>query len=386
MDVWGSVQGSGCWLTTSLFDSNVNQFFEELPPNVPMSDLVSISVPAHPGKSTEAELSAHRVHTLPVLVIAAHNQCSCRCVMCDIWKIRDPQEITPGDLERLLTPIRELGVRWVVFTGGEPQSNAKLFTLAKMLRAEGIRITLLTAGLLLGSQADLVATTIDDIIISLDGPPTVHDEIRRVPRAFETITAGVKAVRWNRPEMVIRARCTVQKRNHRELRAVVRTAKAIGLNSVSFLPADVTSSAFNRSQAWSTKRQDQIALTAEEVNALAEEAEAMIRDHRQDFESGFVVETPAKLRRMVSYFRAQLGEQEHTAPRCNAPWVSAVIEATGDVRPCFFHSPIGNIHHNTLHEIINGPAALDFRSALNIQTNSVCRSCVCSLYFKPSTH
>ncbi len=345
-----------------------------------MSNLVSISVPS--GTSNEVEFSPHRVHTLPVVVIAAHNQCGCRCVMCDIWKIRDPQEITPSDLERLITPFRILGVRWVVFTGGEPQRNAKLFTLADMLRAEGIRVTLLTAGLLLGSQVELVATAIDDVIISLDGPPTVHDEIRRVPRAFDRIASGVRALRRHRPDMIIAARCTVQRRNHQALCALIRAAKTIDLNSVSFLPADVTSSAFNRPQAWSRERQDEIALTAEEVEAFAEEVERVISEHRQDFDSGFIVETPAKLRRIVSYFRAQAGQAEHVAPLCNAPWVSAVIDATGDVRPCFFHPSIGNVREKTFNEIVNGPTALRFRTGLDIKTNPVCRSCVCSLYIK----
>src|SRR5215469_17226586 len=134
-----------------------------------MSNLVSIS---GVGQSVldEADVSRHFVHTLPVVVIAAHNQCSCRCVMCDIWKIRDPQEITPQDLERQLKSFRDLGVRWAVFTGGEPQRNVNIFILANMLRAEGIRVTLLTAGLLLEPQAEQVAATVDDVIVSLDGP------------------------------------------------------------------------------------------------------------------------------------------------------------------------------------------------------------------------
>ena len=58
--------------------------------------------------------------------------------------------------------------------------------------------------------------------------------------------------------------------------------------------------------------------------------------------SGFVLENPDKLRRIVHHFRAHLGLAEPVAPRCNAPWVSAVIESDGTVRPCFFHEPIGN--------------------------------------------
>src|SRR5580693_3719672 len=118
-----------------------------------MSALVSISTPR---ESADHDAAAHQIRTMPVVVISPHNQCNCRCVMCDIWRIREPQEIMPADLERQLASFRELGVRWVVFTGGEPQLNARLSSLALMLRAEGIRVTLLTAGLLLEPYAESI--------------------------------------------------------------------------------------------------------------------------------------------------------------------------------------------------------------------------------------
>ncbi len=82
----------------------------------------------------------------------------------------------------------------------------------------------------------------------------------------------------------------------------------------------------------------------------------------------------------MSRFRAHLGLEPHVAPRCNAPWVSAVLEANGDVRPCFFHPPIGNTASATLAEVLNGPQAIAFREALEVPANPICRRCVCSLY------
>jgi MoaA/NifB/PqqE/SkfB family radical SAM enzyme len=96
------------------------------------------------------------------------------------------------------------------------------------------------------------------------------------------------------------------------------------------------------------------------------------------------VESPAKLRRIATHFRAHAGLEPHVAPRCNAPWVSAVLEANGDVRPCFFHPPIGNASAASLLTILNGPAALAFRESLNVAENPVCRRCVCSLYLPSS--
>ncbi len=340
-----------------------------------MSSLISIA----PTRDLSAH-AAHQIRALPVLVIFPHNQCNCRCVMCDIWRIREAKEITPAALERQMDSLRDLGVRWVVFSGGEPQLNEKWSGLARMLREAGSRVTLLTAGLLLKPQAQVVADSVDDVIVSLDGPAAIHNHIRRVPGAFEQVAEGVAALHQLRSDMQVRARCTVQKENHASLRAVVQSAKEMGLSSISFLAADLTSSAFNRPEAWQPDRVDRVALTSDEVDALEAEIEILIHEQGADLDSGFVVESPSKLRRIVQHFRAHLGKAEHVAPRCNAPWVSAVVEASGDVRPCFFHPVLGNIHQHALPDILNGPQALTFRENLDVQSNAICRRCVCSLH------
>lgn len=343
-----------------------------------MSGLVSITVP-----EDSSVVAAHRIDTLPVIVIYPHNQCNCRCVMCDIWRHRHAKEITPADLERQLSSFRKLHVRWVVFSGGEPQLNEKWSYLAHMVQGAGCRVTLLTAGLLLESQAQVVADSVDDVIVSLDGPPAIHDSIRRVPKAFEQMSKGVQAIHQCRPDLVVRARCTVQKGNHRSLRAALQSAKEIGLQSISFLAADLTSSAFNRAEGWLPDRVDRVALVPEEVEALDAEIKRLVDECRAELDSRFVVESPDKLRRIVQHFRAHLDQANNVAPRCNAPWVSAVIEASGDVRPCFFHPVVGNIHRQSLPEIVNGPDASHFRANLEVASNPICRKCVCSLYIPP---
>jgi Fe-coproporphyrin III synthase len=322
----------------------------------------------------------HQIQTLPILVLSPHNRCNCRCMMCDIWRIREVREITVQDLALHLESIRALRVRWVVFSGGEPQMHTDLAALSRLIRAEGIRVTLLTAGLLLEAYARSVVDTIDDVIVSLDGPREIHNQIRGVPKAFDRLAQGVHALRKLRPDIAVCGRSTVQKANCTYLRETVQAAKQIGLDSLSFLAADVTSEAFNRPGGWTVERQNGIALSAEDVCKLEQEMEALISQHRDDITTGFVVESTEKLRRIVSHFQAQLGRRLPVAPPCNAPWVSAVVEADGTVRPCFFHRPIGNIHEKALMEIVNGEAAMEFRRRLDIDNNSICQRCVCSLY------
>jgi Fe-coproporphyrin III synthase len=301
--------------------------------------------------------------------------------MCDIWKRKDGREFHAADLERHRESIRTLGVKHVVLTGGEPLLNRELDAICEFFRDLGLRVTLLTTGLLLQKKADLVARGFDDIIISIDGPPEIHDRIRRVSGAFQTIQKGVMEVRARRPRIPISCRTTVQKLNHIHLRATVSAARSLGLDSISFLAADISSTAFNREERWAPERQNEIALSRAEVSGLEEEIELLIQMHQEDIDRGFIVESNAKLRKIGTRFREHIDGTAPKAPICNAPWVSTVIEVDGSVRPCFFHPSVSNAHQLTLEEAINSETALSFRSRLKVASNPICQRCVCSLNY-----
>jgi MoaA/NifB/PqqE/SkfB family radical SAM enzyme len=302
--------------------------------------------------------------------------------MCDIWQRKDSRILSVAGLERHRDSFESLRVRQVVLTGGEPLLNPELGDICNFLRSLNIKVTLLTTGLLLRNRAALVADGIDDIILSLDGPAEVHNAIRRIPRAFEVIAKGIEAVRLLRPSMPIACRTTVQKQNHTALCATVDASHALALDSISFLPADVSSQAFNRQEAWTDTRSDEVGLTGAEVVALEAEIEALIQSYQAEIRTGFIAENGVKLRRIARRFRERLEGTAPQAPMCNAPWVSAVMEVDGGVRPCFFHPSTASTQGSTLEQALNSPAAMSFRSHLDVATNPTCQRCVCSLNYR----
>ncbi|MGA7415541.1 MAG: radical SAM protein [Bryobacteraceae bacterium] len=321
-----------------------------------------------------------RFDRLPILILYPHNRCNCRCVMCDIWKTDQVKEISANDLDRHLADMERLRVEWVVFSGGEPLMHSDLFRLAKLLRARSIRTTLLSTGLLVKRHASQIVNHLDDVVISLDGPPEIHDNVRRVPGAFTSLRAGVNALFECDPSFPVSLRCTVQKLNCSRLCQTARTARGLGVRSISFLAADVTSSGFNRAEPWPILKQDEVSVTISELPSLDAEIEALIQE--EDC-GGFVLESPEKLRRIADRFRARIGLAQPVAPLCNAPWVSAVVEADGTVRPCFFHAAVGSIANgDSLLQVLNGDRATAFRHNLDVASNPTCRQCVCSLHRK----
>ena len=122
---------------------------------------------------------SHELASLPILALSVHSACNCRCVMCDIWKANsERREISISELSAHLAGIARLHVQRVMLTGGEPLLHRNLWTLCDLLRGMGVRITLVTTGLLIDSHAADIARLVDTVVVSLDGPAEVHDAIR----------------------------------------------------------------------------------------------------------------------------------------------------------------------------------------------------------------
>ena len=325
-------------------------------------------------------LARHRLHTLPVLVLMPHSRCNARCIMCDIWQANsDKRELSIDDLAPHLSAIEALGVARVVLSGGEALMHPNLWAFTELLAARGIAITLLTTGLTLAKHADGAARWCDEITVSVDGSPPVHDRIRRVEGAFDKLSAGLAAVRQRAPHKRITARCVVQRANFEDLPSVLTATRRAGFDQVSFLPVDVGTSAFGRLKLWAPDRVAETALSRAEVEQLSAIIEALIEAEAELFSSGFIAESPAKLRRIPQYFAALNGDAELPRGDCNAPWVSAVVEADGAVRPCFFLAPYGQLTDGPLDQILNQPESIAFRRDLDVASNPTCLRCVCTL-------
>jgi MoaA/NifB/PqqE/SkfB family radical SAM enzyme len=320
-----------------------------------------------------------RLESLPILALSVHSACNCRCVMCDIWKANsEKREISFDELSRHVDAIRSLRVQRVMLTGGEPLLHRNLWALCSVLQSMQIRITLVTTGLLIDQHAADIASCIDTVVISLDGPPDVHDAIRRVRGGFDRIARGVMALHAELPTPRLIARCVVQRDNAAAVGATIAAAHRMGFDEISFLAADVSSSAFNRPAPWSEGRAAEIAVGREELPVLIDAIGHAVHSDAELFTNGFVAGGRASLDRIVQYYRALAGDADYPAVQCNAPWVSAVLEPGGTLRPCFFQ-PAYDGANTSLVETLNADAAVTFRRNLDVTANETCRRCVCSL-------
>jgi radical SAM protein with 4Fe4S-binding SPASM domain len=306
--------------------------------------------------------------------------------MCDIWKGNSNlKQLTEDDVNGLLVSLKKLGTSLVLMSGGEALLNPNFFRLCQILRNKNIRISLLSTGLSLEKNAKQLVEWVNEIIVSLDGPSHLHDQIRNIPGAYEKMAKGIKAIRQLQPSFPVKGRSVVHGLNFEFWNETLDAAWDLGLDQISFLPADVTSHAFNREILWSEQRREELLIGKDDLPALRIIIEDVIARGGRGWRAGFIAESPERLRDIYSYYAAFHGLNPFPCRQCNAPWVSTVVEADGTVRPCFFHPPLGNIHKGSLHEILNNPESIRFRKNLDMDNDMTCTRCVCRLHLSPTT-
>ncbi|MBL8130804.1 MAG: radical SAM protein [Anaerolineae bacterium] len=342
-----------------------------------------------------------RLRTLPILVLYLTDGCNSRCLTCDIW--RSPRRNMRADLvDKLVADAAVLRSRWVVLSGGEAMQHPNWSGIAQRFRGIGARVILLTNGLLVRRQLQSVIEATDELVVSLDGgTPETYSAIRGVD-AFDLVLSGIESASSAGKPVITRT--TLQKANFREMPQTIHAALRAGAGRISFLTVDVSNPvAFGPrfvadaalpvlgspgvsagSAAAPDSAPTDSALTLEECDELSVVLDQVERDFADAFATGRLAESPAKLRQMVSYFRAIQGAEPFPPVRCNAPHISAVVEVDGRVRPCYFLPTMGRVHHSaegvTLPQALNSAAALDLRRSYHAGERPECGACVCPLH------
>lgn len=331
-------------------------------------------------------LQTHRISSLPIAILMPHSACNCRCAMCDIWKDNhNLKQLAAADISGLLATFRQLGTKLVVMSGGEALLNQQFFRFCDILQQQGIKVSLLSTGLLLYKHAEQIVNKVHDVVVSLDGDEATHDAVRNVEGAFALLKKGVQQLKSLQPDYPVTGRSVIHRLNFQQWLPIIAAAKEIGLDQISFLPADVSSEAFNRSQPWGVDRQLQIVPDETELPTLQAITDAVIEQYILNGIKGFIAESATKLQKIHDYYAAYYGHNPYPYKKCNAPWVSTVVEADGTVRPCFFHRVMGNIHQQPLADILNSEQAIAFRKQLDMDSDATCVKCVCYLNLPPGS-
>lgn len=148
-------------------------------------------------------------------------KCNLRCRVCSWWGIKGPccnnfflknykPNLEKKDLIRIAAQLLLLNPSRVSFSGGEPLLFKNWYLVAKLLHEAGISTSLTTNGVFIDKNCEKISEVIDDVVLSLGGPPSIIHIIRQNPRShYEKIILGLQKItrlkgkKQNRPRLKI---------------------------------------------------------------------------------------------------------------------------------------------------------------------------------------
>lgn len=131
----------------------------------------------------------------PIVVLNLTRRCNLRCLHCysDSNGNRAPAELSTEEIAALLDDLADYGVKFVLFSGGEPLTRPDIFELAAHAVRQGLRVTLSTNGTLISPKmaGKIAAAGFSYVGVSFDGLGAVNDVFRGAPGAFEQAKRGL---------------------------------------------------------------------------------------------------------------------------------------------------------------------------------------------------
>jgi len=342
-------------------------------------------------KSVRAPLECHlgtdgRASTIKEIDLKITNMCNLRCRMCAQWGQAAYNYDRPSEALREVVPAKyykqmvddcahsnPLYYIW----GGEPMMYPDILEVLAHIKSCRNPVALITNGTLIEKHApELVRMNLDCIMVSLDGPRDLHDEIRGVPGTFDALRAGLQSVLHERamrgqitPILILLI--TINTANVNAIAETVKIAEQLGADFVGIYWSWFTSREIGDAHtrfmqehfcvtptAWKGFLLDTVEM---DVERLVEEVRRLRRlrlripvlfvPHLSDNQIGRYYRDPA-----------------HTFGyrRCYAPWYLVEIGPNGDVSTCRDHPDFvcGNIREEPLPVIFNNERFRSFRRVL----------------------
>ncbi len=289
----------------------------------------------HPG-GIAVELSTH---------------CNLTCKMCSEWKGRE-HEISYDKVLSLLDEARALGAESFNSCGTEPfmrEDTPDILTYAERVGFK--EICVVSNGILLneGQRLEKLEKLMNlNIVISLDGPQDVHDELRGrgvYKKAVEALQElGKRGITCSISSVIMRQ--TLDR-----LKEIVDLAVTLGIPVISMQP-------YQRETAGLESDHSQFEFRpGEEVMMNTKLRQIMVYAEQQKV----IVYTAAMMKHVPSFLA--LGIVHVPLRGCSVPSRLLIVDSSGECYPCFqirnrmkqksmgnvFEKPLDEIWHNRIH-------------------------------------
>lgn len=176
---------------------------------------------------------------------ALTNRCCLKCAMCDIAKTpsKIEDELSTPKIKEIIFQIKDLGVKHLIFSGGEPLLREDLLEILEFSISIGIRmVDVITNGILFDENMiqKLIKIKLNHITVSLDGLKETNDEIRG-EGSFEKSANNIDKLNYYKEKFnsffpTVGINFTIMNKNIDDILKIIEFARNKKCNIVVFQP------------------------------------------------------------------------------------------------------------------------------------------------------
>jgi len=279
------------------------------------------------------------LYNLEYALIELTNRCNLGCLICgsDSKNVSDPNELSIAEWMAIVDELRDLGVKRIVLSGGEPTLKDGIGGLIDYINASGIEYAIITNGFIFPENVLEAVKQYPPftIGISIDGNPQTHDWFRGKKGSFSALLKTIHILKEN--AIPISVNTTVHKGNYRQLPWIAEFLRD------------------NRIYGW----QIQLAMP---FGRMRKNQQLILSQREFEWVCSFV----SQIRKTLQDIKIEAADDFSYAPAgtirdddwagCSAGICSVGIDAHGNVKGCLSLTecpPEGNLRKQKLSEIWN---------------------------------
>lgn len=324
------------------------------------------------------------------------NACNLNCTMCGQWSRQgyvrqrsgdSVSSMPPADWKRLVDELAEHAVGAVLLRGGEPFLFGGIIDLIEYIASRNIFIAIDTNGTLLGRYAeDLIKIENLHLTISVDGPESIHDQVRGVKGCFHKIREGVH--RLNELEAKTGRRIskslnfTITPQSLPGLAEMSDVARSLSVDTIAIVPYYYVPEHLGRE--YDRILQSRFGCTAFSWRGFHHEQSGIdvdffCRQYRKYLANLKGIRNFPYMDFTEDQYRLWFSDPAATvdSPHCGNIETLLDIQPNGDANFCvdFPDYSFGNLSQSSIEAVWNSPAAERFRQYRRKQPLPVCHRC-----------
>ena len=320
------------------------------------------------------------------IVLHLTETCNLRCRMCFFWGENGAyKKAKPGtkpnvmDLELAKKIINEMASAkpkpWYSLFGGEPLTYPYLEELCFAIKEKGNFFEITTNGTLINKHASmLVRTGVGQVKVSVDGPKDINDS-QRGEGSYDKAMEGIKILHQEKQKAGsktphISLLYTVTPDNYFYIEDFFLNNNGLNLSALNY--ANFLMQNFITEEmglAYAKWLKSEFGVKSEKywkgfVRSLKDfekiNIEELVRQATKvsEYLNKINVNTTSQpptisTENLSAYFKTEWTKMTDLYEKCQMPWISVDITASGDVAPChtIYDLTMGNLHENSLEEI-----------------------------------